>query len=299
MCNMYQAFYWYHFILSFNNHFHIIPILSMRKLRPKEVESLVQVGLVGKTRHWTMAIWLHSLVLPTIVPSCLWRVSLNLKNIAQANQHSSERSFWADPMVTANISWHIVWEFYKHSHLIHTSTPFLPLFIMGESETLNRMVLPQGQHSLPRSRIKTSILTIWVTMRTALQKHSNIGLGLKLLTPWVCPFNPDVNEILSLWLVSPTPIWAAAAAKSLQLCLTLCDPIVGNPPGCPVPRIFQARTLEWIAISFSNEWKWKVKVKSLSRVRLPATPWTAAYQAPPSMEFSRQEYWSGVPLPSE
>ena len=91
---------------------------------------------------------------------------------------------------------------------------------------------------------------------------------------------------------------AAAAAKSLQSCPTLCDPIDGSPPGSPVPGTLQARTLEWVAISFSNAWKWKVKVKSLSRVRLLATPWTAAYQAPPSVGFSRQEYWSGVPLPS-
>ena len=91
---------------------------------------------------------------------------------------------------------------------------------------------------------------------------------------------------------------AAAAAKSLQSCLTLCDPIDGSPAGPTVPGILQARTQEWVAISFSNAWKWKVKVKSLSRVRLLATPWTAAYQAPPSIGFSRQEYWSGVPLPS-
>ena len=91
---------------------------------------------------------------------------------------------------------------------------------------------------------------------------------------------------------------AAAAAKSLQLCPTLCDPIDGSPPGSPIPGILQARILEWVAISFSNAWKWKVKVKSLSRVQLVATPWTAAYQAPLSMGFSRQEYWSGVPLPS-
>ena len=83
-----------------------------------------------------------------------------------------------------------------------------------------------------------------------------------------------------------------------QLCLTLCDPIVGSPPGSPVPGILQTRTLEWVAISFSNAWKWKVKVKSLSRVGLLVTPWTADYQAPPSMGFSRQQYWSGVPLPS-
>ena len=89
-----------------------------------------------------------------------------------------------------------------------------------------------------------------------------------------------------------------AAAKSLQSCPTLCDLIEGSPPGSPVPGILQARTLEWVAISFSNAWKWKVRVKSLSRVWLLATPWTAAYQAPLSMGFSRQEYWSGVPLPS-
>ena len=89
-----------------------------------------------------------------------------------------------------------------------------------------------------------------------------------------------------------------AAAKSLQSCPTLCDPIDGSSPGSPIPGILQARTLEWVAISFSNAWKWKVKVKSLSLVGLLATPWAAAYQAPPSTGFSRQEYWSGVPLPS-
>ena len=102
-----------------------------------------------------------------------------------------------------------------------------------------------------------------------------------------------------LWGLS---VWSTAvctaSAKSLQSCPTLCDPIDGSPPGSPVPGILQARTLEWVAISFSNARKWKVKVKSLSRVRLLATPWTAAYQAPPSMGFSRQKYWSGVPLPS-
>ena len=102
--------------------------------------------------------------------------------------------------------------------------------------------------------------------------------------------------------------WAAIAfldsahmlcyAKSLQSCLTLCDPIDGSLPGSPIPGTLQARTLEWVATTFSNAWKWKVKVKSLSHVWLLATPWTAAYQAPPSMGFSRQEYWSRVPLPS-
>ena len=91
---------------------------------------------------------------------------------------------------------------------------------------------------------------------------------------------------------------SAAAAKSLQSCPTLCNPIDGSPPGSPVPGILQAGTLEWVAISFSNAWKWKVKGKLLSCVQLFATPWTAAYQAHPSMGFSRQEYWSGVPSPS-
>ena len=92
----------------------------------------------------------------------------------------------------------------------------------------------------------------------------------------------------------------AAAAKSLQCYPTLCDPIDGSPPGSDVPGTLQERTLEWVAvaISFSNAWKWRVKVKSLSHVRLFMTPWTAAYQAPPSMGFSRQESWSVLPLPS-
>ena len=89
---------------------------------------------------------------------------------------------------------------------------------------------------------------------------------------------------------------ATAAAKTLQSCPTLCDPTDGSPPGSLIPGILQARTLEWVAISFSNAWKWKVKVKSLSRVRLLVTPWTAAHQAPPPMGFSMQESWSGVPL---
>ena len=93
---------------------------------------------------------------------------------------------------------------------------------------------------------------------------------------------------------------AAAAAKSLQSCSTLCNPIDGSPPDFPIPGILQARILGWVAISFSNvwKWKWKVKVKSFSRVRLLATPWTVAHQAPLSIGFSRQEYWGGVPFPS-
>ena len=85
---------------------------------------------------------------------------------------------------------------------------------------------------------------------------------------------------------------------SLQLRPTLCGPIDSSPPGSAAPGILQARSLECVAISFSNVWKWKVKVKSLSCALLLETTWTAAHQAPPSMGFSRQEYRSGVPLPS-
>ena len=98
--------------------------------------------------------------------------------------------------------------------------------------------------------------------------------------------------------LTQAPFKCPAAAKLLQSCPTLCDPIDGSPPGSTIPGILQARTLEWVAISFSNAWKWKVKVKSLSCVQLSATPWTAVYQAPLSMGFSREEYWNGVPLPS-
>ena len=117
-----------------------------------------------------------------------------------------------------------------------------------------------------------------------------------LLWAWLYPF---CEAGMLGHLIQPiSQQYAAAAAKSLQSCLTLCNPRDGSPPGSPVPGILQARTLEWVAISFSSAWKWKVNMKSLSRVWPSATPWTAAYQAPPSMRFSRQEYWSGVPLPS-
>ena len=112
-----------------------------------------------------------------------------------------------------------------------------------------------------------------------------------------------VKEIINKATVQmEEDIWnhisAAAASKLLQSCPTLCDPRDGSPPGSSVPGILQARTLEWVAISFSNAWKWKVKAKSFSRVWLFGTPWTAVHQALPSMGFSRLEYWSGVPLPS-
>ena len=111
--------------------------------------------------------------------------------------------------------------------------------------------------------------------------------------PWKHIFPENMKNIWD----SPSQ-GVAATAKSLQSCPTLCDPIDGSPSCSPVPGILQARTLEWVAISFSNEWKWKVKVKLLSCVWLVVTSWTTAYQAAPSMGFSRQEYWSGWPLPS-
>ena len=120
---------------------------------------------------------------------------------------------------------------------------------------------------------------------------------LSLLIVQLLMTNTKWPSCCSLMAV-PHSAAAAAAAKSLQSCPILCDPIDGSPTGSPVPGILQARTLEWVAISFSNAWKWKVKVKSLSHFRLLETPWTAAYQAPPSMGFSRQEYWSRLPLPS-
>ena len=106
---------------------------------------------------------------------------------------------------------------------------------------------------------------------------------------------PDTHFQRTLVKIYSHNHFAATAAKSLQSCPTLCDPIDSSAPGSAVPGILQARTLEWVAISFSFSWKWKVKVKSLSRDQLVATPWTVAHQAPPSMGFSRQEYWSGLP----
>ena len=118
-----------------------------------------------------------------------------------------------------------------------------------------------------------------------------------ILRQWELIVPGKVGNFFYFMLSTLAYVFAAAAAKSLQSCLTLCDPIDSSPPGSPVPGILQARTLEWVAISFSNAWKWKVKGRSLSCVRLFTTPWTAAYQAPLSMGFSRQEYWSGVPSP--
>ena len=128
--------------------------------------------------------------------------------------------------------------------------------------------------------------------------YIKVPLWEHLITLKMFTLYSNVTVYIDHYKFKKLHIYLYAAAKSLQSCPTLCDPIDGSPPGSPFPGILQARTLEWVAISFSNARKWKVKVKSLSCVRLFATPWTAAYQAPPSMGFSRHEYWSGVSLPS-
>ena len=138
----------------------------------------------------------------------------------------------------------------------------------------------------------------WESTPVFMPRKSHGQRSLVRYSPWSCT-ESDITEAHYLYEISVfITQHAAAAAKLLQSCLTLCDPRDSSPPGSSVPGILQVRTLEWVAISFSNAWKWKVKVNSLSRVRLLVTPWTAAYQAPPSMGFSRQEYWSGMPLPS-
>ena len=124
---------------------------------------------------------------------------------------------------------------------------------------------------------ESGCLTIWVWTKSG---------GMLALLP--CGKLQREMSCAALCFCGGLSASAAATAKLLQLCPTLCDPIDGSPPGSPVPGILQARTLEWVAISFSNAWKWKVKVKSLSCVRLFLTPWTAAHQAPPSMGFPRQ-----------
>ena len=136
-----------------------------------------------------------------------------------------------------------------------------------------------------------------MTLRAGMGREIGGGLGWGThVHPWLIHVNAWQKQYACVCMYVCTCMYDAAA-KSLQSCPILCDPIDSSPPGSPVPGILQARTLEWVAISFSNAWKWKVKVKSLSCVWPSVTPWTAAYQAPLSMGFSRQENWSGVPLP--
>ena len=140
--------------------------------------------------------------------------------------------------------------------------------------------------------MRASLVAQLVKKLSAMQETWAWSLG------WVDPLEKGKLLTPIFWSGEFHGLHAAAAAKSLQWCPPLCDPTEGRPPGSPIPGILQARTLEWVAMSFSNAWQWTAKGKSLSRVRLLATPWTAAHQSPPSMGFSRQEYWSGVPLPS-
>ena len=164
------------------------------------------------------------------------------------------------------------------------------------------------------STLKTSLINFGFTERWEKARFNFMGSQSCKVTPK--PSDKRYKEIIMYIILNVTLVLklslgayfiniclqssiggaAAAAAKSLQSCPTLCDPMDSSPPGSAVPGILQARTLEWVAISFFFAWKWKVKVKSLSHDRLVATPWTVAHQAPPSMGFSRQEYWSGLPL---
>ena len=150
-----------------------------------------------------------------------------------------------------------------------------------------------------------STYSVKTNKKLASRNKSNFQLkNIREIIVYVCVFNTRVfhtaGRCFTTWADREAQIKAAAAAaaKSLQSCLTLHNPVDGSPQGSPVPGILQARTLEWVAISFSKASKWKVKVKSHSRGQLFTTAWTAAYQAPPSMGFSRQEYWNGLPLPS-
>ena len=170
----------------------------------------------------------------------------------------------------------------------------------------NMKYMPQGdQGTWVKWRGKMKTGDNWQTGRKGINMSENLmnrRIVEKGIFQWARKYRKYTWSSFSLESKGMKHIYSiccynpAAAAKSLQSCPTLCDPIDGSPPGSAVPGILQARTLEWVAISFSNAWKWKVKVKSFSRVRPSATPWTAAFQAPLSIGFSRQEYWSGVPL---
>ena len=170
-------------------------------------------------------------------------------------------------------------------HLQSTHTVFWYSFIFGESR---------------RSKLASftsCFVMYWIVWDTYSRLSNGTTLDTHFLILGTCECNliwqkRVLADMIKEFVTTPDycVLSAAAAAKSLQSCPTLCDPVDSSPPGSPVPWIIQARTLEWVAISLSNAWKWKVKVKLLSRVRLLVTPWTAAYQAPLSMGFSRQEY---------
>ena len=139
----------------------------------------------------------------------------------------------------------------------------------------------------------TASLSVLTGGRLVLTSPGRLSIGCSPIRPKFIPAKGNLSLSFQCLLYSLLLLLLSCFSH-----VWLCDPIDGSPTGSAIPGILQARTLEWVAISFSSAWKWKVKVKMLSHVRLLATPWTSAYQAPPSMGFSRQEYWSGVPLPS-
>ena len=152
---------------------------------------------------------------------------------------------------------------------------------------------------MPLRRIRCYVIWLHVIKKMLSKFYIKLILNFfNARSVWIpSTYQLTIEKELSVLLSTARKQYSTyAAAKSLQSCPAHSDPMDCSPPGSSVHEIFQARVLEWVAISFSNAWKWKVKVKSLSRFRLLATPWTAAHQAPPSMGFSRQEYWSGVPL---
>ena len=178
------------------------------------------------------------------------------------------------------------WKYKTHSHLMgHTEMD-------GRLDLVHRIYFADLWYEATRTHtllVKTEIVQwLWKQFDSFSESWTFTYYMIQPSHSGIYPRGKEAYNLLK----------PAAIAKLLQSCPTLCDPIDGSPPGSPVSGILQARTLEWVAISFSNAWKWKVKVKSLSCVRLFATPWTEAYQAPPSMGFSRQEYWRRVPLPS-
>ena len=169
----------------------------------------------------------------------------------------------------------------------------LPPFWIECRVQLLHVVLRRHSHFALRTlfwgiRCKVSAVILWASETRQRTKEKGVRLFIQILGFFL--------DCVALHMGSLFPCLQPLLLSRFSP--TLCDPIDSSPPGSPVPGILQARTLEWVAISFSNAWKWKVKVKSLSRVLLFATPWNAAYQALPSMGFSRQEYWSGLPLPS-
>ena len=174
---------------------------------------------------------------------------------------------WCDPAISSSV---VPSSSFPQSLPASGSFPMSQLFTWGD-QSIGVSALGSV---LPMNTQDWSPLgwTGWIA-NTLFQLHK------RRLYTWIAPDGQHRNQTYYILCSQRWGNYAAAAAKGLQSCLTLCDPIDGSPPGSPVPRILQARTLEWVAISFSNAWKWKVKVKLLSHVQLLVTPWTAAHQA--------------------